>query len=621
MAEQEKSPLEMLNARLYAPQPVHTVTPEALAETGAQATPAWQAPPPPVIKPPRKKLPFAVWFLIIAVAFFVIAGSAAALLLIFGGRSVSTANVKINVQGPTTIASGDTVPLLISIKNDNPVAMTGATITVKYPDGTRNPDDVTQALGQYSDTLGDIAPGTHAERTARAVFFGAENQVITIPVHIEYHTPGSNATSVKDAQYNLTVTTSPVSVNVSSVAEAASGQQVTVQVRVRSNASTPQQNIALLGEYPPGFIVTNTNPAATSGSYFLLGTLNPGQEKLVTVNGTLSGVEGDSRVFRFTTGTAKSDSDSSLGVSYMSNQVAVAIAKPFLGVTVAINRQNTSTVTVPPGQPVQGSLSWINNLTSPVSDAQVSVKFSGNGFDPASVFAQNGFYRSSDATIIFAKDTNPGLALLQPSDSGAGSFSFTPKAGVRNPTVTLAITVTGLRAGGGISTPVSSTITRTISVGTQLALTSKILHSSGAIANTGPWPPVANQETTYDIQLSAQNSLNSVGGAVVSTVLPSYIRYTGKTSAGDTAIAYDDSTRTVTWNIGDLAPSASKTATFQVALLPSLSQKGTSPIVIPLQTLTGTDRFTQAQVTATADALTTQAPSDPKYTTDKGTVN
>lgn len=595
----EKDPLETLRARLYAPKPVETVTPEALSQNRAPSTTAWTPPPPPVIKPARPKLPPSLWFLIGAGAFFVVAGTAAALFIAFGGRSVSTAHVVITVQGPTTIASGDTVPILISIKNNNPVPMNAATITVDLPNGTRSPDNVDQALDQYSDTLGDIAPGTEAQRTVRAVLFGPENQQLTIPIRVEYHTTGSNATSVKDQNYTVTVSTSPVSVNVTGMTQVTSGQPVTLRVAVRSNATTPLSGISLLGEYPFGFIPTSSTPAPTSGSYFALGSFAPGEEKLVTITGTLTGSEGDQRVFHFTAGTAKSDGSAALGLSYMSNDAIVAIAKPLLGLTVSLNRQSDDTITAPAGQSVQGSVSWLNSLADPVSNTQVTVKFNGTAFDPQTVVAQNGFYRSSDSTIVFDKNSNPNLARLEPNDSGTGAFSFTPKSGVRNPSVTLLFTVTGTRAGSAGGT-LTSTATRTVKIGTGVSLSSKITRAAGQAA------PTPDKETTYAVTLNAANSINSVGGAVVTTTLPAYVRYIGTAGTGGTAITYDDSSRTVSWAIGDLAPGVSATASFQVALLPSIAQKGTSPIVIPTQSFAATDRFTQAQVTATADALTSE---------------
>src|SRR5581483_8404096 len=147
----EGDPLDTLRARLYAPKPVGEVTPDMLSQQETPSAEHW-VPPPVRIKPKRKPLPPSLWFLIFAGIFFVVAGTIAALFIIFGTRSVSVNNVKITVQGPTTIASGDTVPLLITIKNSNPVSLNAATITVDLPDGTKNADDTSQALDQYSDT-------------------------------------------------------------------------------------------------------------------------------------------------------------------------------------------------------------------------------------------------------------------------------------------------------------------------------------------------------------------------------------------------------------------------------------------------------------------------------------
>lgn len=593
----EQDPLDTLRARLYAPKPVETVAPETLSPERMPKAQAWTPPPRPIVKPPRKKLPPSLWFLIAAAGFFVVAGIIAAGFIILGGRSVSTSRVKIDVQAPTTIGSGDSVPLLITIQNNNPVPLTAASITVKLPDGAKNADDPDKDFPQYSDTLGDIAPGSQVQRTVRAVLFGPENQQLTIPIHIEYHTPGSNAVSVKDQNYVLTVTTSPVSVNITGMTQVTSGQPVTLRVSVHSNATTPLSNLALLGEYPPGFVPTSSNPAPTSGAYFPIGTLAPGEEGLVTVTGTLTGSEGDQRVFHFTAGTAKSDGSAALGLSYTTGDAIVAISKPLIGLTVSLNRQNDETVTAPVGQAVQGTVSWKNSLPDAVGNVQVSVKFSGSAFDPQTVVAQNGFYRSSDATIIFDKNSNPNLALLQPNDSGSGAFSFTPRTGVRTPTVTMQFTVSGVRAGSPNDT-ITSTLTRTVRIGTGVSLTSTIKRVSG------PTPPTPNQETTYNVTLVANNSINGASGAVVTAVLPQYVRWTGVTNAGDAPITYDESTRTVSWAIGTLAAGANKQGSFQVALLPSTSQEGTSPIVIPTQKLTAIDQFTQAQVTASADALT-----------------
>ena len=103
--------------------------------------------------------------------------------------------------------------------------------------------------------------------------------------------------------------------------------------------------------------------------------------------------------------------------------------------------------------------------------------------------------------------------------------------------------------------------------------------------------------------------------------LPAYVRYTGKVSPNDGTLKYDDTTRTVSWVIGDVeAGGAPKTMSFQVALTPSVSQIGTAPVLIGAQTVSGTDRFTQKAIQGTVGELTTQITSDPAYSENKSRV-
>jgi len=77
----------------------------------------------------------------------------------------------------------------------------------------------------------------------------------------------------------------------------------------------------------------------------------------------------------------------------------------------------------------------------------------------------------------------------------------------------------------------------------------------------------------------------------------------------------------VTWVVGDLpAGTTNKSAAFQVSLLPSTSQQGTSPVLVFPQTITGFDRFVEQQVTSTAPDLTTKAETDPGYNGSLGPV-
>jgi hypothetical protein len=344
---------------------------------------------------------------------------------------------------------------------------------------------------------------------------------------------------------------------------------------------------------------------------FALGTLRPGEQRVIAITGVLKGSNNDERAFRFSAGTQASPGSSEIALPYATTDTLVRIARPFLATTLTLNRETADTITVAPGDSISGTVSWQNNLTTPVTDARITVAFSGNGLDPSSVYTQSGFYRSTDATILFSKDTNRDLAQLLPGDMGTGSFSLVPKSaaalkGVPNPVITITVSIAGNRTGQNqVPESVTSTETRTIRVGTAVDYRSRVLRT-GPVANSGPIPPKPGVETTYTVELSAVNSVNPIVGAQSTMTLPSWVRFTGAVQPKDGSIVYDERTRMVTWKVSDLAAGASVKGYFQVALLPSASQRGTSPILVSEQILTGVDQFTKQQITVRGERLTTQ---------------
>jgi hypothetical protein len=571
---------------------------------------------------PKKKLPLSLRFLIIAGAFFIVALLTAAYFLFVGGRTVSSSNIIISATGPTSVAGGDTVQLLITVENHNPVAITNVDLSASFPPDTRSGDDVTKAMTRYNETLDDIPAGQAVTRTVRFVLFGKENQTVTVPFTVDYKTQGSNSTFTAEKDYTVTLTTSPVSVTATAVSQISSGQQLTLNVLVRSNASKPLADVALKAEYPFGFVVSNTSVPSSNG-LFNLGTLNPSDEQKVAITGTLTGENNDERVFKFTVGSTQNGTNGALAVSYADSEADVTITKPFLDVGVTLNGNSSDPTTVRAGDTVQGVLKWTNTLASNIQNAQIVVTLSGTGYDPASVTTQGGFYQSSNGTITFSPDTSQGLANLSPGDTGTGTFSFRMKTAdqfsmTSNPSVGVSVSASGQRVSeAGVPQTLSSTVSRTVKVASGLGLSSSIVHTTGPFPNTGPWPPTSGTPTTYTVMLSASNGANPVGGAAATMTVPSYVTFTGQTNGG---VIYNDATRTITWSIGDMSPNASKQTAFQISFLPSVSQKGQSPALVSPQTLTGTDRFTQTTINTSAPALSTQTKTDPAYAAFDGTV-
>ena len=619
MPPEEKSPLDSLRDRVYRPapgEPLQEAGVPAYSQEEAPETYGWNTPPPPA---PKKRMSWALKFLIGTGIFFVIAGAVAAFLIYHGTRAISSDRVQVQVQAPVSIASGDTVPVVITVHNGNPTALKDAMLYASFPDGTRTGDGTDATLTQYNDALGSVAAGADVTRTVQVKLFGTEGQAVSIPMKVEYHIEGSNALLVTHETYTATISTSPISVEVQTLSQSPSGQPITLNVSVRSNATTPVSDVALSAQYPSGFSVTSADPAPAAANFFSIGTLAAGEQKTIKIAGTLTGQTDDQRVFRFTAGSTNPDGSSTLGNAFAEGDATVTITHPFLNVGLSLNRSTSDTVIAQPGSTISALLSWQNMLSGSLTNASIRVALSGNALAPGSIQGGSGFYRSNDSSVIFDSSTNPSLASLSAGDASAGSFSFGLKSasmlrGVSNPVVTLTVSMSGQQASQGAAAgTLSSTLTRTVKVGTVVSVSST-LSRTGTYANTGPIPPVAGTESTYTVTLTAQNSVNSVGAAKETFTLPPYVRFTG---AADKGITVDAGSRTVSWTIGDLAPGASATGHFQIGFTPSASQSGTSPTLVGEQSFSGVDRFTGEQVTATADALTSELPGS----RDSGTVH
>jgi len=555
-------------------------------------------------------------------AFFIVSLGAAGYFFYFGGNAVSADKITIDIQGPTTVAAGDTVPLSISITNRNSVAIDSATIEFTFPAGTRSGDGKLSDYPRYTEDLGEIASGETVTRSVRAVVFGGAGQALLLPVSFSYGTAGSNSVFVKKSSYALAISSTPLSVSIESLSETVSGQPLTFAITVRSNATVPIQNVVLSAISPFGFSVTNST-LPMNGSTFLIGTLAPGESKTVSLTGTLIGQGGEQRIFRFTVGTGKSASDATVEVAYMTQDASVLIASPFIATTIALNGDIRPDIVITPGSYQNVTVSYINTLATSVSNAVVTVAISGTAVDYNSIQTSSGFYRSADRTIVFSRDTDPSLAMLAPGASGIGSFTFsTLSSGAikTTPTVTLAVSVSGTRVGqSSVPELVSSSFVRTVKVATSMSLTATALQKSGPFIGSGPVPPLVGQATTYNIIWNVRNSGSSVADGVVSAILPSYVSYTNL-AIGAGTFSYDSNSRTVSWNVGDIAQGASAQGTFQVSLLPSSSQIGTAPVLTSPPTFSGHDRFAGVQVNASALAPTTDTKGDTGYMTTNAFV-
>jgi len=173
------------------------------------------------------------------------------------------------------------------------------------------------------------------------------------------------------------------------------------------------------------------------------------------------------------------------------------------------------------------------------------------------------------------------------------------------------------QSGNSAPEEVTSAAEAIVELGSVVDVAGKVLRFSGPFNNMGPIPPKAGSQTTYSIVWTVKNSSNTVANAQVRTTLPPYVSFAGV--SGTEKITYDDTTRTVVWNLGDVRAGAGYTyairqGVFQIVLTPSISQVGQAPFLTGDITFSGEDRFAQMVITKTAPGPTTAFTEDTGFT-------
>ncbi len=579
------------------------------------------------------------WLIAAGFAFFIGAvGFFAYYFLIGGGATpASPGNIDISVSGPLQITSGEPVELQIAITNRNRTSLQLADLVVKYPSGTRSPVDLLTDLPNQRVSLGTIEPGGRRQGTVSAVFAGSEGEQANIVVELEYRLEGSSAIFVASTNYNVAFTSSPISLSVEGNIETIAGQPVELKITVSSNADTPVKDVLFTAGFPFGFVASAAEPkplSGGSGNVWALGDISPGQRRTITIRGSLTGEQGDERVFRFSAGTRKDQKETTLTTILADYAHRVNVSRPFLDLAVLVNREETSGATViAPGESITVSVAYQNNLPTAITDAIIVARLSGVEIDGTTVRSTDGFYRSVDRAMLWDKSTtNNALATVAPGAKGTVSFSFqVPKdaaiQSLRDPSLAITVHAAGKRVSEtGVPESLQASVTETMRFASELELQVQGLYYSNPFGSSGPLPPTAGDETTYAIVFSITNTTNNIRNGTLRATLPPYVRWVGIYSPSTEKLTFNPNDSTMTWTIGDIGPGVGvgdespRQAAIAIGFTPSTSQIGQQPPLIRSITLSGIDVATGAPVTKSVGDVTTNIVGDPGFEAVNATV-
>ena len=343
--------------------------------------------------------------LISALIFFI--GALGYAFFIFNIKSEPAAQeANISINAPVSVAAGEAMTFDIIVENNNVIDMESIDLIIEYPEGTRDGNDVSESLPRERTDIGGIVSGSFQRETRTVFLFGEEGESKDIEVKVVYRVPDSNAVFEKRKVFDIVLKSTPIRMNVASVKEITSGQEVAFDVEIISNSNEDLDNILIKADYPFGFDFSSSSlPTTGSNALWEIEKLSSKETVKFTVKGEMQGQNNELKYFKFDSGIMSEDKEDEIGVLFTSIGKTIAIQRPFLEIDLAINRNNSGVINLDSQRGHEMQISYKNNTSEPIRDVEVILKLEGEVLDKESVRVQGGFYNSGDNTIRWDKST------------------------------------------------------------------------------------------------------------------------------------------------------------------------------------------------------------------------
>ncbi len=572
----------------------------------------------------KKRFPFTFRTIMLfgALGAFLLAILFSSLYLMFGNSQISNKNISIAISAPLTIGGGEVMDIQISVTNQNKVPIESAVLIINYPAGSKSTDTPAKDLYEERITLNRIDAGEAINIPLKAVMYGEENQERQIKATIEYRLVESNGTFYKESEpLTFKISSSPIVIRVESIKKVSAGQDIEVKLTIQSNASTPLKDVLITANYPTNFDFSSAQPNPIfRESAWLIKELLPETSSTIVIKGGIIGKQTEEFQIQFSAGTPQQDNQFIIG-SVLANATAdFVIEQPFIDVEIAVNNLSTEIVTLPTGQDTQVEVSVQNTLDQSLYDMAVEVAVKGNILVRENVQVNNGYYDSVKDVIRFDPSGDKSLGAVAPGATKKFVFTLKPGNQKSTPSYTLTANAYARRVNETSATEqLVGTAKTEVKFTSSVAVARTVGRNVPGFTDIGPIPPAPDTKTSYTVTLTASAGGNDVTGGVLTTSLPQYVSWENL-SSGDGSLAFNPVSKELIWTVGEIKAGVKKTSTFQIALLPSQNQIGTTPAVMGAQRFRATDRFTNEVVRAEAPPASSELDLSSGFEENNGQV-
>lgn len=529
-------------------------------------------------------------------------------------NTYSTELLKLELLAPKQSVMGEEMTYTVKYKNNGDSRLEKALLIFEYPSGSI---PSTGTNGRVTSTLEDIYPGQEQNIAFKARLFGKEGEMKEAKALMQYTPKNLSAKFESDTSATTSISQVPLNFELDTPSRAESSQLLDFDLNYFSNSEYPLSDLRIKIEYPQGFEFQSALPSPIGESEWKVGLLNKAEGGRISLKGTLQGEAQEVKIFRAVLGSWK---DGKFTV-FKEATKGVEITSPKLVISETVN--GSPSYIASPGDTLHYVISFKNVSEKSFENLFLIADLEGRPLDFSSVRAERGKFQEGDNSIIWEARDISKLRFLGKGEEGKVEFWVNVKdaweqfsSQDENFTIMNKVILSDARE--EFTLKVNSRLTVEQSSHYQDA--AQILgeprpEGREVFGNSGPLPPQAGSQTTYTVIWRVQNSFNDAENVMVRSVLPAEVSLTGKIFPEAAPLTLDSVSREIVWRVGDVgsgsgAFESAPSVAFQVALTPSISQRGGVAQIMGEAQVQGDDVFTEQALSAKDAGLDTNLPDD-----------
>jgi len=482
----------------------------------------------------NKKLVFLGLFLVLAAV-----TAAAYFTHIKGQQSFDGAKVKVEIEAPREITSGEEIIFNIKYKNDTEVELRNPKISLFIPKEfifISSDQGAQKETAVISWKLKNIsAGGSGGIKLFGKIIgkkdsaYGFNSKISYIPNNFNYEFESADNLSKTE----LKITSVPFELSVKASESAVSGDEVEYLISYKNVSDHGFKKIKIKAQFPEGFSYLSSLPEASKKENYLswdIENLNSSAHGELTVEGNLIGEKGDKK--RTVVVLEASESDEDL-VEYAAEEVSTEIQEAPVVFSQTVN--GLDSYSADRGEELEYKIGFKNTSGKEIRGLVINSQLDGEA-DLGSLEAMNGSY-DDKYKMTWSAFNVPKLAVLPPQEGGEVSFKIKVKdyIDVKSPSDKnfiiknkATMSIFNFNSDSLKIEKIIASGESTVNINGSLFIKAKgYFNDDGRIVNGGLIPPEAGKETDYSIHWNLSGLLNDIRNIRIVSTLPERVNWTG----------------------------------------------------------------------------------------------